>query len=73
MNEETTSMRLIERNQLVGLGNGFSVLRDLYETREGKRVSVQKTRVMFAQCRADREKQKWVFLNESELQSTALP
>ena len=66
-------MRLIESNQLVGLGNGFSVLRDLYESEDGKRVSVRKTKVMFAQCRADREKQKWVFLSESELQPITLP
>lgn len=66
-------MRLIERNQLVGLGNGFSVLRDLYETENGKRVSVRKTKVMFALCRADRERQQWVFLSESELQPITLP
>lgn len=66
-------MKLVESNQLVGLGNGFSVLRDLYETADGKRVSVRKTRVMFSQCRADREKQQWVFLNESELELITLP
>lgn len=66
-------MRLIESNQLVGLGNGFSVLRDLYETEDGKRVSVRKTRVMFAQCRADRERQQWVFIDESELEPITLP
>ena len=66
-------MRLIESNQLVGLGDGFSVLRDLYESEDGKRVSVQKTKVMFSECRADRERQQWVFLSESELQPITLP
>lgn len=66
-------MRLLESNQLVGLGNGFSVLRDLYELEDGKRVSVRKTKVIFSECRADRENQQWVFLSESELQPITLP
>lgn len=65
-------MKLIEQNQLVGLGDGFSVLRDLYVTENGSRISVQKTEVMFSQCRVDRENQKWVFLNESKLKPITL-
>jgi len=31
-------------NQLVGDGNGFSHLRDLYENKNGARISIQKSK-----------------------------
>jgi hypothetical protein len=60
-------MKLLETNQLVGLGFGMSVLRDLYETDDGKRVSIRKTKVRIANSAAEREANPWVFLTDAEI------
>jgi hypothetical protein len=60
-------MKLLEANQLVGLGFGMSVLRDLYETDDGKRVSIRKTKVRIANSAAEREASPWVFLADAEI------
>jgi hypothetical protein len=36
-----TVMKLLSENQLVGLGDGFAVFRNLYEKEDGERVSVK--------------------------------
>jgi len=60
-------MRLLETNQLVGLGFEMSVLRDLYETEDGKRVSIRKTKVRIANSAAERKANPWVFLTDAEI------
>jgi hypothetical protein len=34
-------MKLLSKNQLVGLGDGYAVFRNLYEKENGERVSVK--------------------------------
>jgi hypothetical protein len=60
-------MKILETNQLVGLGFGMSVLRDLYETENGKRVSIRKTKVRVANSAAERKNNPWVFLTDAEI------
>ena len=38
---EGKTMKLIEKNQLIGTGDGFMHYRDLYEKEDGARVSVR--------------------------------
>jgi hypothetical protein len=37
-------MKLLEQNQLIGTSAGNAVFRDLYETEDGKRVSIPTSR-----------------------------
>ena len=39
--ESNTEMKLLCENQLVGLGEGVGVFRNLYEKEDGERVSVK--------------------------------
>ena len=60
-------MKLLETNQLIGLGFEMSVLRDLYETEDGKRVSIRKTKVRIANSAAERKANPWIFLTDAEI------
>lgn len=42
-------MKLIEKNQLVGKYGGYAVFRDLFETEDGKRISVPTSREFLMQ------------------------
>jgi len=45
----------------------MSVLRDLYETEDGKRVSIRKTKVRIANSAAERKANPWIFLTDAEI------
>ena len=53
--------RCISENQLVGDGNGWACLRDLFETPDGKRYSIRKTEWHPCRSPADRPF-KWEFI-----------
>ena len=36
-------MKLLAKNQAVGDGQGYAMLRDLYEEKDGTRISIRKT------------------------------
>ena len=44
-----TTLQLLAENQLVGLGDGYAVYRNLYETETGERVSVRTSKVFWAE------------------------
>ena len=60
-------MKLLKTNQLIELGFEMSVLRDLYETEDGKRVSIRKTKVRIANSAAERKANPWIFLTDAEI------
>jgi hypothetical protein len=58
---------LLAENQLVGDGCGFWVFRDLYETQEGKRVSVKKSKTIYEKVYKNSGKTEAQILEENLL------